>query len=60
MIRRQEAVQLWEELGDVPINSNEEIESPFLFFEIGTHREEIWHYFEYAYNCSVAKDLMKL
>ena len=49
---------LWLELGDVPINDNEEIETPFLHLPINTHREDIWHWFEDTFNISVAKDLM--
>ena len=37
---------LWKELGDIPINDDEEIEEPFLHFEKGTDRYEIWHWFE--------------
>ena len=29
-------------------------------FPIGTHREEIWYWFEERFNISVAKDLMRL
>ena len=47
---------LWKELEDIPINEDEEIEQRFLHFDIGTHREVIWHWFEYEYNLSVAED----
>ena len=37
----------WEEFGDVPMNPETEcIEEPFLDFPAGTHREEIWHWFD--------------
>ncbi len=49
---------LWCKLSDIPINTNEEIEENFQHFNIGTHREEIWHWFEQTFNVSVAKDLM--
>lgn len=49
----EELYQLWEQLGDIPTfpESTEKyevdsIEMPFLHFGIGTHREEIWHWFE--------------
>ncbi len=38
--------KLWEELGDIPINDEGEIDVPFLDFEKGTPREDIWHWFE--------------
>ncbi len=41
-----EMYKLWSEFADTPINSQEEIEQPFFHFEPGTHREEIWHWFE--------------
>ena len=49
--------KLWEILGDIPVNDNE-IEEPFLHFEVGTDRFEIWYWFEETFNLSVAKDLM--
>jgi len=55
---RIESKKLWQELGDIPTNKNDEIEKRFLHFDIGTHREEIWHWFEDEFNLSVAEDLM--
>lgn len=52
---------LWEEFGEVPMNpETEEIEEVWKYFLPGTHREEIWHWFEEQFNVSVAEDLMKL
>lgn len=56
----EKAKELWEELGDIPVNDQEEIDDPFLDFEIGTDMYEIWHWFEETFNVSVAKDLMNL
>lgn len=56
----EEAKRLWEELGDIPVNDQEEIDESFLDFEIGTDMYEIWHWFEETFNVSVAKDLMNL
>lgn len=55
---RTEAKILWAELGDIPVNDNGEIEQRFLYFEVGTPREEIWYWFEDEYNLSVVEDLM--
>jgi len=52
------AKKLWLRLGDIPINEDEEIEQRFLHFGVGTHREEIWHWFEGKFDLSVAEDLM--
>jgi hypothetical protein len=45
-----ELLTLWKQLGDVPTVFEGEdvdtIEEVFLHFPIGTHREEIWHWFE--------------
>ena len=49
--------QLWIELGDIPIDDNENIEEPFLHFPIGTFRWDIWHWFEEEFNLSI-HDLM--
>lgn len=50
--------ELWAEFGDVPMNPETEcIESDWLHFPAGTHREEIWHWFENTFDCRVA-DLM--
>jgi hypothetical protein len=48
---------LWEKFGDIPIDEDGCIEEPFLDFEKGDDREEIWHWFEAVYGVSVA-DLM--
>lgn len=54
-----EAKKLWAELEDVPMDCKTEcMDAPFLHFPAGTHREEIWHWFEDKFNISVAKDLM--
>ena len=60
--RRAEYIKdLWVEFGDVPMNPNTEcIEEEWNGFVAGTHREEIWHWFEEFYGISVAKDLMGL
>lgn len=47
----------WEVLGDIPVNENEELEEPFLYFELGDHREEVWSWFEETFNIRVY-DLM--
>ena len=53
--------KLWKEFGDVPMNPDTEcIEEEWNNFPIGTHREEIWDWFEETFNISVAKDLMGL
>lgn len=44
---------LWKELGDVAVDRDECIEEEFLDFPVGTHREEIWHWFEEKYRVPV-------
>lgn len=52
------AEELWLELGDVPMNpETERIEISWLGFPAGTHREDIWHWFEKTFNIAVY-DLM--
>lgn len=51
--------ELWKEFGEIPMNpETEEIESGWNGFPVGTHREEIWHWFEETFDVSVAEDLM--
>jgi len=50
--------ELWKSLGDVPIDENDCIDTPWNGFIKGVHREAIWHWFEDVFNVSVAKDLM--
>ena len=52
---------LWEKLGCITIDpETEKIEDEFFGFPVGTHREEIWHWFEATFNISVAEDMMGL
>lgn len=53
--------EMWSEFGEVPINPETEcIETEWNGFPAGTHREEIWHWFEETFGVSVAEDLMGL
>lgn len=58
--RKSEYIEdLWVEFGDVSMNPDTEcIEEKWNGFPVGTHREEVWHWFEETYGISVAKDLM--
>lgn len=50
--------ELWEEFGDVPMNPETEcIEVAWCGFPKGTHREDIWHWFEETFGVAV-HDLM--
>ena len=45
---------LWEEFGNVLIDDDECILDDFIGFECGTHREEVWHWFDERYLKGVA------
>ena len=46
-VKMKAARDLWEEFGDVPMNPETEcIEREWHGFPKGTHREEIWHWFD--------------
>ncbi len=46
--------ELWSEFGDVPMDPETEfMEAPFLGFPAGTHREEIWRWFDERYTGGV-------
>lgn len=49
---------LWFELGNVPVDEDANLDEEFLWFEKGTDREEVWHWFEEHYDLSVAEMLM--
>lgn len=45
---------LWLEFGDLPYDSDSEcIEVDWMKFPAGTHREDIWHWFEETFKISV-------
>lgn len=47
---------LWVEFGDVPMNLDTEcIEENWHGFPAGTHREEIWHWFEDEFEIPIHK-----
>lgn len=41
-----EIEKLWDELEDVPIDENECLDVDWQGWSKGTHREEIWHWFD--------------
>lgn len=51
--------KMWEKLGDIPINENEEIEEDFLHFKKGTDKFDIWHWVEEKYNVCLGDILNK-
>lgn len=54
-----EYIKLWEDFGDVLLNPETEcLERSFYHFPSGTSRYDIWHWFEYTFECSVV-DLVK-
>lgn len=47
--------KFWEQFEDVPMDPVTEcMEAPFLDFPAGTHREEIWHWFDERHSKGVA------
>ena len=56
-----QAKALWKEFGDISMNPETEcIKEAWWRFPVGTHREEIWHWFKETFHVSVAGDLMGL
>jgi hypothetical protein len=45
---------LWEYLGDIPVNNDGLIETPFLKWGVGTDREKIWKWFDRNHSEGVA------
>lgn len=56
---------IWDELADIPVSNGDgeveadTIEQPFLHFAVGTHREEIWHWFEDQHPDFIVGDVMQ-
>lgn len=48
---------LWDKLGDIPINDDDEIEVDFEHFSEGTDRMEIWHWFEWFFNITLGEQI---
>ena len=51
LLTLQDYYKLWEDLGNKPVAQSYEddpdtLQSAFLHFPVGTHREDIWHWFE--------------
>lgn len=48
-------VEIWQQLTDVPMDPETEcLEVPFYDWPAGTHREEIWHWFDERHSKGVA------
>lgn len=43
----------WDELTDIPVDENECLDIDWLFWDKGTHREEIWEWFDYNHSKGV-------
>lgn len=56
----QKIRDLWNELGEVSINSNDEIDRNWRDFPKGTSILLIWEWFENEFCLSVANDLMRI
>lgn len=53
--RNEKLERLWAEIEDVPMNPETEcMEAPVLGFLAGTHREDIWHWFDERHSKGVA------
>ncbi len=48
--------KLWLEFVNIPIDSNDEIETDFQFWETGTNRFEIWDWFDNKLPNGLIKD----
>ena len=58
MKKLEEAKKYWSNLGNIPVNENDEIDEEFDGFPIGTDKIEIWSYIEEYFNVSIYEELM--
>jgi hypothetical protein len=49
IMTKEELKKLWSDLGDIPVNEDDETEEKFLHFDIGTDKLDIWHWFDDEY-----------
>jgi hypothetical protein len=50
---------LWDKLGNVPVNDDDEIEENFEQFTTGEDKTEIWQWFEWFFDISLGKELFE-
>lgn len=54
---------LWAKLGDIPTGDSGDnadcLEEPFQHFPVGTHREDVWHWFEAQHPDFIVGDVMQ-
>jgi len=43
----------WQELGDVPINEDDELDDDFLIFDSGTDKVDVWNWFEETFDTQI-------
>lgn len=55
MITQSEIEILWQQLGDIPIDDDENIDEDFDMWKKGTDRIEIWYWFDEMYKQGVYK-----
>lgn len=64
MIDLDQVFELWDKLGDCPINESEELDCDLELngelFPKGTDIYDIWHWFEETFNISIAIDILNL
>lgn len=53
IVRDREVEDLWGELEDVPVDENECLDVDWREWPKGTHREEIWRWFDEHHSCGV-------
>lgn len=51
-----EIEKLWDEFSNIPINIEDEIEEDFFWWEKGTYRFDIWHWFDEKSSNGVVAD----
>ena len=49
---------LWDKLGDIPCDEDENIEESFEHFNIGTEKFEIWHWFEWFFDIQLGGNVL--
>ena len=54
----EDVKKLWDEFSEIPVDNDDCIERPFLHFEAGTDRFDVWSWFDERCPRGMARDLL--
>jgi hypothetical protein len=55
---KENVQDVWDSLRDIPVDEDDNTESEFKHFPVGTNKFDIWFWIEEEFDVSIAEDLM--